>query len=56
MPDLSPTAAPQALRYAVLGGVYNNYLSLTAVLDEAERLLAARVGMFRGTRRKASAE
>ncbi len=31
MPDLTP------LRYAVFGGVYNNYLSLSAVLDDAER-------------------
>lgn len=49
MSDLKPGAAPApldpahpapdrgVLRYAVLGGVYNNYLSLSAVLDDAER-------------------
>ena len=37
MPDLSPPADPKVLRHAVLGGVYNNYLALTAVLDDAER-------------------
>ena len=39
MSDLSAAAAaePAVLRYAVLGGVYNNYLALSAVLDDAER-------------------
>lgn len=42
MPDLIPPAAdPGAgaapLRYAVFGGVYNNYAALGAVLDDAER-------------------
>lgn len=32
MPDVNPR-----LRYAVFGGVYNNYASLVAVLDDAER-------------------
>lgn len=31
MPDLRPA------RYAVFGGVYNNYVALSAVLDDAER-------------------
>lgn len=36
MSNLKPAEAA-VLRYAVLGGVYNNYLSLAAVLDDAER-------------------
>ncbi|MFO0572678.1 MAG: metallophosphoesterase family protein [Polyangia bacterium] len=37
MSDLSARGADRAACYAVFGGVYNNYLALAAVLDDAER-------------------
>ncbi len=45
MPDLTAPlfAAPKKTRYAVFGGVYNNWLALEAVLDDAARRGAAEV-------------
>ena len=37
MSDVGPETKPATRRYAVFGGVYNNWLALEAVLDDAAR-------------------